>query len=219
MLLVFAYVMLALLPIAAVAYIVWDHTRKAAQREAASAGRIEELLGVAAHAPRLDNADAQRAAGADAAAARSGERAEPAATFVLRERFLTPPQTLLYFLLKTGFPDYLVTAQVPVASLLEPAAHLAAYAREEQARIFARHVVDFVILDKSTRPFAVINLVNPADGIRASSAQMKGWLTSAGVRYIELDPSALPRKEALRALVLGDDQPASASAHQPENSR
>ena len=218
MLLVFAYVMLALLPIAAVAYIVWDHKRKAAQREAASAGRMEELLGVATHAPRAATSGAEAASGGDAAAAHPTERAEPPATFVLRERFLTPPQTLLYFLLRTGVPEYLVAAQVPVASLLEPAPHLAAYAREEQARIFARHIVDFAILDKSTRPFAVINLVDAAAGIRASSAQMKAWLTSAGVRYIELDPSALPRKEALRALLLGENEPA-ASAGEPEISR
>ena len=189
------YVMLALLPIAAVAYIVWDHKRKAAAREAASAGRMEELLGVAQHAPRAEPTEPSLA----------HEPAPPAATFVLRERFMSPPQTLLYYLLKTGLPDCLVLAQVPVAALLDPSPTLAAYAREEQARTFARHIVDFAILDRSTRPLAVVNLLAGADASRAASLQMKTWMVAAGVRYVELDATALPRKEAVRGLVLGEE--------------
>ena len=194
-----AYVLLALLPIAAIAYIIWDHRRKVAAREAASAGRMEELIGVAQHAtrgepiePRLDQAAATEAPAVSA-------------TYVLRERFMSAPQTLLYYLLKTGLPEYLVLAQVPVASLLDPAPSLAAYAREEQARMFARHIVDFAILDKSTRPLAVVNLAAAADASRAASLQIKTWMASVGLRYIELDSAALPRKEAVRALVLGEE--------------
>jgi hypothetical protein len=193
--LIFAYLMLALLPIAAVVYIIWDHKRKVAQREAASSGRMEELLGVAQHAPRGGGIEPSLAPA----------EPMPVSTFVLRERFLSAPQTLLYYLLKTGLPDYLVVAQVPVASLLDPAPSLAAYAREEQARMFARHIVDFAILDKSTRPVAVINLGNVADHGRAASLQMKAWMSAAGLRYVELDATALPRKDAVRALVLGDE--------------
>jgi hypothetical protein len=215
LILIFAYVMLALLPIAAVAYIVWDHRRKIAQREAVSTGRMEELLGVAMHAARTEPAEAH----APVSEERIEPSSTPAATFVLRERFLSPPQTLLYYLLKTGVPEYLVTAQVPIGSLLEPAPHLAAYAREEQARMFARHVVDFVILDKSTRPFAVVNLVSAAEGLRASATQMKAWLATAGLRYVELDAAALPRKDAVRALVLGENSVAATGAAEADVSR
>jgi hypothetical protein len=196
--LVFVYVMLALLPIAAVAYIVWDHKRKVAQREAASAGRMEELLGIAQHAARGQQIEPSLAPAAPVEPA-------PSAPFVLRERLLSPPQTLLYYLLKTGLPEYLIVAQVPVASLLDPAAHLAAYAREEQARMFARHIVDFVILDKSTRPLTVVTLASAGDSISAAATQMKTWMSAVGLRYLELDPAALPRKEAVRALVLGEE--------------
>ena len=193
------YVLLALLPIAAVAYIVWDHKRKAAAREAASAGRMEELLGVAQHGPRAEPIEPRFAQ------APADQPAAPVPMFVLRERLMSAPQTLLYYLLKTGLPDYLVLAQVPVASLLDPSPTLAAYAREEQARMFARHVVDFAILDRSTRPLAVVNLLDSAEASRAASMQMKTWMTTAGVRYVELDATALPRKEAVRALVLGEE--------------
>ena len=209
----YAYLLLALLPIAAVAYIIWDHRRKVAQREAASAGRMEELIGVAKHAaPEVSEVAA-------AAAVPVTEARAPAATFVLRERFLSPPQTLLYYLLKTGLPDYLVVAQVPVASLLDPSPSLAAYAREEQARTFARHVVDFAILDKSTRPVAAINLAQGADAPRASSLQIRTWLEATGLRYLELDERALPRKDAVRALVLGGIPAVEKSASDAELSR
>jgi hypothetical protein len=193
--LVFIYVMLALLPIAGLAYIVWDHKRKAAQREAASVGRVEELIGIAQHAIRGEQIEPSLAP--------ATETSTPAATFILRERFLSAPQTLLYYLLKTGLPDYLVVAQVPVASLLDPASNLAPYAREEQARTFARHIVDFAILDRSTRPLAVINLASATDTGRGAATQMKTWMGAVGLRYVELDPAALPRKEAVRALVIG----------------
>lgn len=192
---VFIYVILALLPVAAVAYIIWDHKRKAAQREAMSAGRVEELIGIAQHAARGELIEPSLAP--------ANEPAAPAVTFVLRERFLSAPQTLLYYLLKTGLPDCLVVAQVPVASLLDPASNLAPYAREEQARTFARHIVDFAILDRSTRPLAVVNLVSATDTGRGASTQMKTWMGAVGLRYVELDPAALPRKEAVRGLVLG----------------
>ena len=198
MVLVLIYVLLALLPIAGVGYIIWDHKRKAAQREATSAGRMEELIGIAQQAVRGEPIEPSLTPA-------PREPVPPAVTFVLRERVLSPPQTLLYYLLKTGLPDYLIVAQVPVASLLDPVPTLAAYAREEQARTFARHVVDFAILDKSTRPIAAVIIGNAADSARGAASQMKAWLTAVGLRYVELDAAALPRKEAVRALVLGDE--------------
>jgi hypothetical protein len=205
--LIFAYLLLALLPIAGVAYIIWDHRRKAAALEASSASRLEELLVVAAHAPRPEASDEDAALSAAAA-----QSAAPAATFALRDKFLTAPQTLLYYLLKTGLPEHLVFAHVPVASLLDPAPSLAPYAREEQARMFARHVVDFAIFDKSTRPVAVVNFSAPVDAPHAAGLQMKSWFTAAHLRYVELDPTALPRKDAVRALVLEEHSAAGGSA-------
>ena len=205
----FAYLLLFLLPIVAIAYIVLDHKRKRASREAASVGRLEEILAVAAHAPAEPAAASPPADTAPLPAANTTISAP--ASYLLRDRLLTPAQTLLYYLLKTGLSDHNVFAQTPVASVLEPGAGLAAYAREEQARIFARHVVDFVVTDKSTRPIAVVKLIVPGDAPQGDLSLLRTWFATAGVRYVELDPSALPRKEALRALLLGD-------AHAPQTS-
>jgi hypothetical protein len=201
--LAFAYALLFLLPIAAIAYIVWDHSRKAAERNAASAGRLEEILAVAAKTPAEAAIAPEPAPLADPTQLASADRpANMPASYVVRERLLTPPQTLLYYLLKTGLPDHNVFALTPVASLIEPGPSLAAYAREEQARIFARHVVDFAVADKSTRPVAVVKLIVPGDAPQGDLSLVRTWFAAVGVRYVELDPSALPRKEALRAIVL-----------------
>ena len=221
----FAYLLLFLLPIAAIAYIIWDHKRKRASREAASAGRIEELIAVAAKttpaetsvAPASDvqsaiTPSATSGVAASASAAAPSPGASIPAAYALRERLLSPPQTLLYYLLRTGLPDYVVFAQTPVALVLEPGAGLAAYAREEQARIFARQSVDFVIADKSTRPIAVVKLAAAAEAQHASLSLLRTWFAAVGVRYVELDPAALPRREAVRAVVLGEADAAENSA-------
>lgn len=203
----FAYLLL-LLPVAAVAYIIWDHRRKTAAREAASAARMEELLGVATHA-----APPQRAPVDVALAANVDKIPTPAVAYVLRDRLLTPEQTLLYYLLKTGLPDHAIFAQMPVGAVLEAGSALAAYAREERARIFARHLVDFVIADKSTRPVAVVNLTSGAEAQHSALLSMRTWFAAVGIRYVEIDATALPRKESVRAVVLGDaDQPVDASS-------
>jgi hypothetical protein len=222
--LAFAYALLLLLPVAAVGYLVWDHRRKKASREAVSAGRMEELLGVAAHAPPVEPSSAPRTAAPETPAVRTAGASAQSnvtapASYLLRTRLLTPPQTLLYYLLKTGLPDHAIFAQMPVAAVLEAGAGLAAYAREEQARIFARHVIDFVIADKSTRPVAVVKLTAGGDTQNAALVLMRSWFAAAGVRYVELDSTALPRREAVRAVVLGDEEtrengePDAASAH------
>jgi hypothetical protein len=197
--LAFAYLLLLLVPVAVVVYIIWDFRRKAAQREAVSAGRMEQLLGVATHAP-----PAEPTQPAPAAAAASGTKATPPVAYVLRDRLLTPPQTLLYYLLKTALPDHVIFAQTPVGAVLDAGPGLAAYAREEQARMFARHVVDFVIADKSTHPVAVVKLTAVGDMQQSALVSMRTWFAAAGVRCIELDAAALPRKESVRALVLDE---------------
>jgi hypothetical protein len=127
----------------------------------------------------------------------------PSTPYALRERLLTPPQTLLYYLLRTGLPEHIVFAQMPLAAVLEPDARLTGFARDDHARDLLEHVVDFVIADKSLRPLSAVVLRNAAArSAGAKSVQPAAWLKAAGMKYVELDAAALPRKEAIRALVL-----------------
>jgi hypothetical protein len=71
------------------------------------------------------------------------------------------------------------------------------------------------------RPVTVIDLA--AHGIggaaQADRAATRTRLAAAGVRYLELEPTALPRKDAIRAVVLdetdGANAPHAASAASP----
>src|SRR5688572_19036511 len=98
----FAYMLLLLIPIVAVAYIVWDYRRKTAQRDAANAERLQDVMGAATQLPR---AAKEESTGGGLDTAR-----DPASivSYIGRERLLTPPQTLLYYLLRAGLPDHVV---------------------------------------------------------------------------------------------------------------
>jgi uncharacterized protein DUF2726 len=192
--LVWLYLVLVLAPALAIGYLVWNYQRKTALRNAERADRLRALVG----AGRLDGAT-----GLPETTRPTPATVLPSAPYALRERVLTPPQTLLYYLLRTGLPEHVVFAQVPLASVLEPDARLVGFARNEQSRKLLEYVLDFVIADKSLRPLSAVVL---RDGtVRSAGAetvQPAGWLEAAGMKYVELDSAALPRKEAIRALVL-----------------
>ena len=209
------YLLLLLVPIAAVAYILWDHKRKAAARDAAAEGRLQELMAVATPAARAaeDGAAApaaeRTAAGASAAANLAGAAPEPpldAALYALRGRVLNPAQTLLYLLLKRELPVYSVLPRVSLGAVLEVGPGFEGSAREGEARRLSSLAVDFVIADRSMRPVVVLQLVAGDDdgAAQAERNAARSRLAAAGVRYLELDPKRLPRRDIIRAVVLAE---------------
>ena len=197
------YLVLVLAPVVAIGYIFWNYQRKTALRNAERADRLRALVG----AGRLDGAielpETRPTPAATPAPIAAAAAVQASAPYALRERVLTPPQTLLYYLLRTGLPEHVVFAQVPLASVLEPDARLVGFARDEQSRKLLEHVLDFVIADKSLRPLSAVMLHDgTVRSAGAQSAQPAVWLKAAGMKYVELDSAALPRKEAIRALVL-----------------
>lgn len=198
---VWLYLVLVLAPVLGIGYIVWNYQRKTALRNAERADRLRALVG----AGRLDGAIELPETRPTPAPTSTLTVApvQPSAPYALRERFLTAPQTLLYYLLRTGLPEHVVFAQVPLASVLEPDARLVGFAREEQSRRLLEYVLDFVIADKSLRPISAVVLRDgTVRSAGAQSAQPAVWLEAAGMKYVELDSAALPRKEAIRAVVL-----------------
>jgi hypothetical protein len=218
--LVFGYLLLILIPLAAIAYLVWDHKRKRAERDAASAGRLTELFGdvvpAAVQPERTGGSDFSPEAspatanvevplaGSPTIHHATVDEAPHAALYAVRERVLTPPQTLVYLLLKTGLPDYVIFARFSLAAILEAGPGLSGFAREEQARRLCALSVDFLVSDRSMRPIAAVALDTDEGGsvAQADRTSARTRLSAAGVRYIELDPKALPRKDAMRTLVL-----------------
>ena len=203
----FAYLLLLLIPLLAVVYIVWDYRRKTLQRDAVSAERLQDVIGVVTRTARP--AEEPQVAGLSAASSITSQ--SPIVSYVRRERLLSPPQTLLYYLLRSGLPDHVVFSRMTLASVLDTAPAVAEHARNEMARRLAAHEVDFVISDRRMRVVAVLRLIeNEAARNEVSSVQR--WIAEAGVRYVELDAQALPRKEAIRSVVLSEPAEAPSDA-------
>lgn len=184
---------------------VWSSRKQIAAREAASKARFERLL----------NAPAQPAAPADPAqpaAAASPSTPSPSlavpapakapAAAPARERFLGQAETLLYYLLKTGLPDYEVFAKVSLASVISASG--SGHEREQQLRRLAQYRVDFVVCDKSMRIIAVVEMDSAVAAVGAGEQQFKvECLKRAGIRLVRVNPAALPKRDQVRALVGG----------------
>jgi hypothetical protein len=195
----FVYLLLLLIPVFVVGYILWDFRRRSAKRDAATAERLQDVIG-AVHLPRAANTT-----GAPANALTNDvQHTGPIVSYVKRERLLSPPQTLLYYLLKNELPEHLVFPEMTLASVLETAPGVAEHARQEMTRRLRDHKVDFVVSDKRMHPRAVIKLNSPAEGARNEVSSTQRWLAEAGIRYVEVDARALPAKETIRALALGE---------------
>jgi hypothetical protein len=195
-----AYLLLLLVPVVAVAYVVWDYLRRTARRDAATAERLHEVINIAAQVPR---AIQERTVRSDTDL-RDSEGGAPIVSYVRRERLLSAPQTLLYYMLKNELPDQLVFAEMTLASVLETAPGVAEHARPELARRLRDHKIDFIVSDKRMHAIAALKLNSPAEEARNELSSAQRWLSEAGIRYVEIDARALPRKEAIRTIVLGE---------------
>lgn len=184
--------LLVLAPFIVIPILWWQHRRKAAERENAAGARWEKLVSAA----KADSAVTQTTMPATAVAARTG--------YVPRARTLDPVQTVLYYLLKNGLPDHEVMPQVVLATVLEVPAEVTGSEREQRLRSLAQHTVDFVVCNKALQPVAVIELTVHEPSVLAPARDFKtGSLAEAGIRHLRLSRKGLPKREALRALVLG----------------
>jgi hypothetical protein len=192
-----------------IAYFVWDFRRKTAAREAASKKRFEELLreqasGSPASAVPPAAVPVPRAAPAAPAPASVPAAAPVPATAsaAVRERFLGQHETLLYLLLKTGLPDHEIFANVSLASVT--ALPAGGGEREQQLRRLAPYQLDFVVCDKSMRVVAAVDFETAGGAEAAGIQQFKAdYLKRAGIRLVRVNPAAMPKRDQVRALVIG----------------
>jgi hypothetical protein len=144
------------------------------RREKANAGGTAATAVAAASAP-APAATAPAAASADAPAA--------------RRAFLRGPGKLLYLVLKAGLPDHHVFANCRLSDVLDSTPQGWGEAR-----------VDFVVCRSDLQAVAVIELNVPGapDAARRDLAQP---LAAAGIRYLRVQPPALPKPAEVRALI------------------
>lgn len=190
---------------AVIAGFVWNYRRQAAARETASAERMKAFL----EQSRSNNA-AHPVVPSDSAnepVVKPIERdlkAQPNVSgYTLRAPLLAPPQRTLFHLLKIGLPEHEVFACVSLAAFIQPAENLTGFAREAQERRLADAVVDFVVCDKSMKAVVAVQC-----GVRSSKAAENAafaatCIASTGLRWVEISPDALPRRDEIRQRVLG----------------
>lgn len=197
--------------VAGTAYSIWNYRKKSAAREAASQQRFAELL-------REQTASSGRPVPAPAAAAPASSptpvsHATPAAAApapvpapaagAARERFLGQHETLLYLLLKTGLPDHEIFANVSLA--LVAALPPAGSEREQQLRRLAPYQLDFVVCDKNMHIVAAVDFETAGGADAAGLQQFKAdYLKRVGIRLVRVNPMAMPKRDQVRALVIGD---------------
>jgi uncharacterized protein DUF2726 len=208
--LAWAWILVLVGVVAGIAYSIWNYRKKSAAREAASQQRFAELLreqaassgrpvpAPAAPAPAPSPTPVSHAAPAAAAPAPVPAPAAGAA----RERFLGQHETLLYLLLKTGLPDHEIFANVSLASVV--ALPATGSEREQQLRRLAPYHLDFVVCDKSMHIVAAVDMETAGGADAAGIHQFKAdYLKRAGIRLVRVNPAAMPRREQVRALVVG----------------
>ncbi|MBM3344529.1 MAG: DUF2726 domain-containing protein [Betaproteobacteria bacterium] len=203
--------MLVLVAAGAIGFFVWNYRQKAAALEAASAQRMKAFLESArAAVPPASNAQAhpstQQTAAAPAPPVRQAPPPAQVGGFGARSPLLTPEQRVLYLLLKGGLPDHEVLACVSLAALAQPAADLTGFAREAQQRRLADSVLDFVVCDKSMKGVIAVQCGTRAGKAAEQAAFAAACVAAVGMRWLEISPKALPKRDEIRALVLGDEQ-------------
>ncbi len=187
------YYLVALVPFALFGYVLWAYHRKAAEKEAVRQERLALLM-----------AESQRNAvvGEGEPGAVPAKKLEPVrqgAAWAPRERFLSQAEAVVYYLLKSALRrDHEIYVHVALAAVVTVGGAVPGFEREQRLRRLTQHELDFVICDKDLRVVAAIEL-NQENAAPERELKVE-CLKSAGIRLIELDPRALPRRDEIRAL-------------------
>ena len=197
--------LLVLAPFVAIPIFWWMYRNKVRQRESESGARWEQF----ANAAKTGGLNGATAVPAAAPVTAAGMVAAAAATtapqFARRTRTLDAAQTVLYYLLKNALPDHEVMPQQTLARLLDVPADVVGTERELRVRGLALHTIDFVVCNKSLQIVAAIDLLEraPPAALTAPTDFKSRCLAQAGIRHLRLTRTALPKRDAVRALVLG----------------
>jgi hypothetical protein len=189
------WILVLVAPAVAIGYVIWAYRSKTAAKAAASQERLAALIAMP-QGPRA-------AAGAvlkeqTAPVVDTGPVAAQAGRIARHERFLSQPETLMYYLLKAALADHEIFPRVSLASVIETPENPFP---PEQARRPAQDNFDFVVCNKSMRVVAVIRLHGSAAGPWADLVDRR--LNAAGIKAVTVDPKALPRREQVRSLIFG----------------
>ncbi|MGQ0750044.1 MAG: DUF2726 domain-containing protein [Betaproteobacteria bacterium] len=189
------YVLLTLLPVAAVAYLAWFYRKKHAERAAASSKRFADMFGpVTPSRTSVPEAVAAQPAPASTAA--------PSAALCLpKEKLLAAQHATFFHALVAALPEHRVFPAVSLGSVVDLPPAVQGREREQRRRGLAQATLDFLICDEHTRPITAIDL---RESVAAEDQFKSEYLKAARLRYLRISPTAAPEGAALRSLVLAE---------------
>lgn len=195
---VILWYVLVLAPVIAVPLLWWSYQRKQAARERQASERWNSVVQQATKAETKAAATAQP----PASAATSGTSASVA--YHRRERLLGPAETLAYYLLRSGLTDCEVLVGVRLDQIVT-VADASGPSAAGRLNGLSRHTFDFVVCDKAMKALAAVDVLDSEAGaVLTAAPDFKALcLAQAGVRYVRVLRSALPKRQDIRAVVLG----------------
>ncbi len=136
--------------------------------------------------------------------------AELPGLYLLRPRFLSKVEGVVYMLLKAAFPRHEIFARVRLSDVLQVKIGPQGMERLRAFRKIANQHVGFVLCDRDMTILAIIDtrepdvVVNPRDQKLETIKQR--CLLAAQVKYICIYPPQLPRYRDLREQILGPEE-------------
>ncbi len=133
--------------------------------------------------------------------------AELPGLYLLRPRFLSKAESVVYLLLKAAFPRHEIFARVRLADVLQVKIGPQGMERLRAFRKIANQHVGFVICDRDMTILAIVDsrepdtVVNPRD--QKLEIIKQRCLQAAQVKYLCVYPPLLPRYRELREQILG----------------
>jgi hypothetical protein len=133
--------------------------------------------------------------------------AEVPGLYLLRTRFLSKAENVVYLLLKAAFPRHDIFARVRLADVLQVKIGPQGMERLRAFRKIANQHVGFVVCDRDMTIIAIIDAKEPEQVQNPRDQKLEiikqRCLQAAQVKYVCVYPPTLPRYRELRAQVLG----------------
>ena len=133
--------------------------------------------------------------------------AEVPGLYLLRSRFLSKAENVVYLLLKAAFPRHEIFARIRLADVLQVKIGPQGMERLRAFRKIANQHVGFVVCDRDMTIVAIVDAKEPEQVQNPRDQKLEiikqRCLQAAQVKYICVYPPTLPRYRELRAQVLG----------------
>jgi hypothetical protein len=133
--------------------------------------------------------------------------AELPGLYLLRPRFLTRAESVVYLLLKAAFPRHEIFARIRLADVLQVKIGPQGMERLRAFRKIANQHVGFVVCDRDMTIVAIVDCKEPDQVINPRDQKLEvikqRCLQAAQVKYLCVYPPQLPRYRELREQILG----------------